>query len=532
MDTVLINFYTFILLMKVTKNIKKIVSKFPKLSNAGYQVLKRYWNIKANYINYNYPKQENIASITKTDLINYNKARPYGPMKKICYAPSTNLHFQMNGDVSSCSFNYDVIIGNVHQESVKAIWFGKKADVFRSTLANFNLDKCLSCSKVIAAKNYNSFPPLKYDMFGDDNTEYPTQMSFEMSNLCNYECIMCNEDFSSLIRKNRAKLPPVKYVYPTNFVEQLKEFIPHLKMTTFIGGEPLLIKPYIDIWEAILQQNKDCIIHIQTNGSILTDKFLKMIESRQFEIGISLDALNKKLFEAIRINANYDEVMENVSRLISLKNEGKVFLNINFCPLTVNWQELPKMVAFANKHDIPLKIVNVETPRHLALQYANENFLQTILSDLSQINIKSELSIIAKRNTDSFYYFLNTIKHYISISKNRAYAIQEMQSNSLENNLNELQSLMHQNLLFKNFDSMTIEKLFSSVKTYLEENYNQVPIATINETIIRTILSFKEAEHEVDNAISNEFDEGFRMYKRLLDEFVLLAKQEPIITTS
>lgn len=510
--------------MKITKNLKAFAGKYPKLSLLGYNVLQKYWHIKADFTDYNYPKNPDASTISLDKIKDYNKHRAFGPMKRICYAPFTNLHFQMNGDVSACSFNYDYTIGNIHHQTIKEIWFGDKANEFRSTLANFNLDKCLSCKKVLVSENYSSFPPLKYDIHASDKTDYPTQMSFEISNLCNYECIMCNEDFSSLIRKNRAKLPPVKYYYPANFIEQLKEFIPHLTMATFIGGEPLLIKQYFEIWSEILKVNKNCTIHVQTNGSYLPPQFLDMLESGQFEIGISIDSPLKETFELIRINSNFDEVEQNIKSLLNFKNDGKVFLNFNFCPLTVNWKELPQMVEYANNADVALKIVNIETPRHLALQYRSHKYLSEVFDVLNQHHFSiANDSLVVKRNVETFQHFLSSVHFYKEQALKRDAVFTSLKQHSLDELYKILDELIATNLLFKNFSDVDKKVIFDEMYKYIQATIKDNTIAT--NVLVRIIQGFKEAEHEVDNTTSKDTNVGLVMFKRVVDEFKMLEEE-------
>lgn len=404
--------------MKINKKIISIARQYPNIANIGHSILKNYWNIKANFEDYQFPKNAQKASVEKELVVNFNKNRPYGPKKKICYAPFNNLHFQINGNVSACSFNYDFIIGNVTNSTIKEIWLGEKAKEFRDKLANYNFEMCKSCEKVLTAKNYNSFPPLKYDMFADDDILYPNQMSFEMSDLCNFECIMCNENFSSLIRKKK-NLPPQKFKYPDRFFEELQEFLPHLKTATFIGGEPLIIKSYFRIWEDILTVNNSCVIHIQTNASFLPPRFLEMLETGQFDIGISLDATNKEIFEKIRINANFDDVQKNIQILKTYMDRNKVNLNINFCPLTENWEELPKIIEYSNKLNIPLKIVNVENPRHLSLQHKNVVYLNNIIQSLEKVNNFNPQNIIQEKNVHSYKQYLNHLSFLLKEAEER-----------------------------------------------------------------------------------------------------------------
>lgn len=514
--------------MEISNNIKKVAAKYPRIAFAGYKALQVYWKYKADFIDYGYPQDSGIASISLDDVKKYNKVRQFGPRKRICYAPFSNMHFQMNGDVSACSFNYDFTLGNIHNQSVKDIWFGDKANSFRSTLANYNMNKCLSCKHVFESGNYTSFPPLKYDIHGSDEVPYPTQMSFEISNLCNYECIMCNEDFSSLIRKNRMNLPPQKYMYPDNFLEQLEEFLPHLRIATFIGGEPLLIKQYFAIWEKILAVNKKCTIHIQTNGSYLPPAFLRMLESSQFEIGVSLDAPDKSTFESIRLNSNFDEVQSNIKTLLEYKKRGKIFMNFNFCPLVANWKVLPAMVDYANNADVALKIVNVETPRHLALQYRSERFLRDVHTYLlnAHIHTKKNLSIQTQRNVETFKNYLLTIESYIKRSQDSYCDMDVILVNNRTGLFELLYGLMKTNLLFNAFSVADKEYMYNEAVSYIltKSEAKSLTDDTINRVIAQIILSYREAEHQVDSTVSNDVKLGMMMYKRLIDEYILLEE--------
>lgn len=508
------------------KFLSKIANTFPRLSTVGYEVLKQFWSIQAGFLNYSYPKNEKEASVSYDKVLIYNKNRPFGPKKRICYAPFNNLHFQTNGDVSSCSFNYDFILGNVNNSSIKEIWFGEKAENFRNTLANYNFHKCQSCQNVLDANNYSSFPPLKYDIHSSDTAVYPTQMSFEMSNLCNYECIMCNENFSSLIRKNKTNLPPLKFSYPDSFFDELSEFIPHLQIATFIGGEPLLIKPYFKIWEKILELNKNCQIHIQTNGSYLSPRFLEMLESGQFDIGVSIDGVTKETFEMIRINANYDEVCENVKILKTYLDRGKISMNINFCPLVQNWKELPGMVEYASSLSIPLKIVNVENPRNLSLHHRSASYLKTILDYYSSITFETihhPNSIITKRNIKAFYDLQLQIKHLISESIRREEYFDNLDSIYRDKFTDRFNELFQTSKLFLNFTeeqrSHISEKLLTAIQNYTSNVNIQ------KRVLYRIYYMLVFFDHTAESQSSTNLEVAMKILSDAAQEFYLLENE-------
>ncbi|MEZ5054304.1 MAG: radical SAM protein [Chitinophagales bacterium] len=400
--------------MNISK-IKKIITNYPTIANLGYSIMKKYWNLKAHIMDYQYPSN-NKNSLSLESIIEYNKNRIIGPKKRFCYAPFNNIHFQVNGNITLCSFNKKLIIGNIKNQKIIEVWNNSEAIKHRKSMADYNLEKCRACNMALQFKNYSSLPPSKYDIFSSDDAMYPTQMSFEMSNLCNYECIMCNEELSSSIRKSK-KLLPIKNVYPDDFIHQLKEFIPHLKITTFIGGEPLIIKSYYSIWEEIIKNNKSCSIHIQTNGSYLPNKFLELLESGQFEIGVSLDAINKEKFENIRINAKYEVVIQNIEKLITFYEKGLINMNINFCLMSNNWQELPDVIKFCNERNLALKIILVYSPLNYDIKHMHPEAINLIYDTLSieKNNLNTKQNLISKKNYQSYIDTLNSINNFTKI---------------------------------------------------------------------------------------------------------------------
>jgi MoaA/NifB/PqqE/SkfB family radical SAM enzyme len=188
---------------------------------------------------------------------------------------------------------------------------------------------------------------------------WPTSMSFAISNACNYECLMCGGSWSSSIRKNREKKPPIKIPYDDNFVEELKDFIPHLKDVRMSGGEPFLNSFTYKILDLFIELNPNIEIVITSNGSILNSKIKNYIDKlKNLKISISLDAVNKKTYELIRKNSNFELVMNNMDYFIS-KN---VLSGIAVCPIIQNIYEILDIVDFCISKNIDFYFNNVYYP--------------------------------------------------------------------------------------------------------------------------------------------------------------------------
>ncbi len=102
------------------------------------------------------------------------------------------------------------------------------------------------------------------------------------------------------LRKYRDSLP----------VDQLEEFIPHLKEAKFLGGEPFLIDIYYKIWDKIIELNPSVKITITTNGTVFNKRVQEILEKLDCNIIMSIDAFNKTTYESIRIQGDYEKIWQ------------------------------------------------------------------------------------------------------------------------------------------------------------------------------------------------------------------------------
>ncbi|MBK8698401.1 MAG: hypothetical protein IPN29_02155 [Saprospiraceae bacterium] len=162
------------------------------------------------------------------------------------------------------------MLGIYPRTSVKEAWYGAAADTLRQYMVDGNLDGgCKLCHLAIESGNYSGTKARYYDgyahsidytkkngllkWFGKQSFKVlpPKVFEFELSNVCNLECVMCDGYFSSSIRQNREHLPPLSNPYDDKFVDERAEFLPGITDLKFLGGEPFLIDAYLKIWERV-----------------------------------------------------------------------------------------------------------------------------------------------------------------------------------------------------------------------------------------------------------------------------------------
>jgi MoaA/NifB/PqqE/SkfB family radical SAM enzyme len=175
---------------------------------------------------------------------------------------------------------------------------------------------------------------------------------------------MCSGRVSSTIRKNRENQEPLPFPYDDNFVEQLKEFIPHLKQAYFFGGEPFLIPIYYKIWEQIININPKVKIYAVTNGTVMNERIENILKKTDFNLTISIDSLVKERAESIRFGCDFEDVIKNIFKFQTFSHNN---ISISHTPMTINWFETPDIINFCNSIDAIINLSYVEGPPEFAL---------------------------------------------------------------------------------------------------------------------------------------------------------------------
>jgi MoaA/NifB/PqqE/SkfB family radical SAM enzyme len=368
---------------------------------------------------------ENRASMSaslKEAIAAFQQVRRPTDRSALCHAPSVSLNFDQSGNASACCYNRRYFLGRYPKNSLEEIWNGKRIQELRKTFKKFQFaEGCEQCEQHLVARNFSGMRIHGYDGINHrpdlkpSDTPMPRIMEFELSNLCNLECIMCSGFFSSLIRKNRELLEPMPQVYDDAFVEQLKPFLPYLAEAKFLGGEPLVNPIYFKIWQAILDINPKIHVVITTNATVLTSKTRRLIEAIRPHIVVSCDSLDPKIYESIRINAKYETMRENLETLIALTTPTHKGLSISVCPMKVNWHTIPDLLEFCTQKNIGLFFNTVTYPLKLSMKTMEKEDLNRAIKFLdARCDEKYALlpGKIARYNYANYQNMLNQLRFW------------------------------------------------------------------------------------------------------------------------
>lgn len=322
-------------------------------------------------------------SITQEILKAYNSTRYTNDLSNLCHAPFNNMYFNIHGQAAAC-WNTFWGAPTWPENSIHDIWFGDYFNKLRENIQKLNLsEQCYVCEGNILSGNHMATLARAYDNHLG-LTKYPRIMEFELSNKCNYECIMCRGELSSMIRKNREKLPPLISPYSVQFAEELKEFIPHLVDMRFNGGEPFLHDLCYTIFDHVAELNPEVEITVATNGSLWTKKVKDTLEKCKFRINVSIDSLDKDNYEAIRIHGNFDRLMNNVNEFSDYCKRNDRIFSVMINPMRQNWWEMPKFVHWCNENDHYLWFNTIVDPEHTSLMKWDRENLKEVYETLSK----------------------------------------------------------------------------------------------------------------------------------------------------
>jgi radical SAM protein with 4Fe4S-binding SPASM domain len=338
----------------------------------------------------------------------YNRTREFKYWLRICNAPFKSLYFSFDGTVYSCCVNRTHALGRYPEHTLSEIWNGERKKQLARHINHRDLSLgCQGCQYYLEKGNFDDLRAKYYD-FPKNNIRFPVFLEFELHNTCNLECIMCGGDFSSLIRKNREHRPPLPMVYDDRFVEQLSPFIPYLHRALFAGGEPFLIPVYYSIWEKIIEMNPACRIAFQSNGTVLNQKVKDILERGRFEVGLSIDSVNKEVYETIRVNSRMEDVINNARYFSEYCRAQKTDMHITACPMRINWRGIPDLVNFCNELNAYIRFNNVWYPPEQALWNLKSHELHEIRNVLEGYQFDGK-GTVADENRRYYHNFLNQL---------------------------------------------------------------------------------------------------------------------------
>lgn len=253
-------------------------------------------------------------------------------MKPKCLAPWHSILIRFNGDIVPDGL-YLNRYGNIFKQSLREIL---NSDIAKSTKESILKDtlppECIQCSRKenVTGHSRRIFFDHTIGPMIKENYEYTKEfhdirmIEFNMSNICNLKCRMCNGISSSAWIKDEKKLAELSPLYgrpvdhpefgyrdvSPDVVDRLFEFPEYFRNFEYLclkGGEPYMEPTNKKIMQKLIDLNlaKNTVLDFCTNGTIIDAEFDEL--ARQFKetkCTISIEGTGK-LYNYIRGGDNY-----------------------------------------------------------------------------------------------------------------------------------------------------------------------------------------------------------------------------------
>lgn len=288
-------------------------------------------------------------------LLSRRRARGQDPTPgpaPTCIAPLVALRLSPDGHVRACGLNAELDLGTIGPRTLRDVWTGPEMEALRAALAGGDYSMgCSVCGEARAAGKRAISHSAVYDRLGPPE-EWPRRIEFALSNTCNLQCVQCNGELSSAIRAQREHREPLRSPYTDDFFEELREFIPHLYMAEFIGGEPFLTRECRRLWDLMIELGVPAETHVTTNGTVWNERVERYLRALQMDVALSMDGVEPATQAAIRVGSDLAEVRANRERIFEVVRSYGGNLSLNFCVMRQNWQEFLPFVQEADELDV------------------------------------------------------------------------------------------------------------------------------------------------------------------------------------
>lgn len=234
------------------------------------------------------------------------------------------------------------IIGDLRRKTLAEIWDGRRIRKLRKRMGKGTPDRfCWGC------------------VFLEDRpmeavASFPDVLFFEPIVSCNlrcpqHVCMKLNADPLPYRKKRGWEFEP--------FVQKIVPFLKHVKEFRFYNyGEPFLNRDLPRMLTAARKANPSLYMLTSTNGMVLSETLAESLVLNQVDyLSVSIDGACQESYETYRRGGSLRHVLENVDRLVELKQRhksGKPVLHWRY--ILFRWndslEEMKKAVHLAQEH--------------------------------------------------------------------------------------------------------------------------------------------------------------------------------------
>jgi MoaA/NifB/PqqE/SkfB family radical SAM enzyme len=184
-------------------------------------------------------------------------------------------------------------------------------------------------------------------------------------------------------------------------LKKIFPLFPYLEHVEWQGGEVFLLDYFKDLFEktAGFRNIRQCIT---TNGLFIDEEWAKMLSFSRTILRISVDAVTKGTYEAIRRNAKYEDLLKSLYYIKEQKHRGNegFRLSLSAVAMKSNYRELDKFPEFCLQYGItslgfsvllpdavPWENIYAESPDNLKIKNYLKDEIKNIKAECERYGI-------------------------------------------------------------------------------------------------------------------------------------------------
>ncbi len=151
----------------------------------------------------------------------------------------------------------------------------------------------------------------------DRSPHFPPLIHVEPTNACNLRCVHCHHH----VGNNPSLVRPFGIMKMDVFAKVVEEAAAlNCAVTLNVQGEPTLHPRFVDMVAAL--KDKGIFVSIITNGTRMTEELARALLGLGLDrVVFSFDAIDKDIYEAVRVRSKFEPTLANILRFLRLNEE-------------------------------------------------------------------------------------------------------------------------------------------------------------------------------------------------------------------
>lgn len=347
--------------------------------------------------------------------------------KTFCVYPWTHQMIDTNGAVKLCCVAEDPTTkesGNhmsVKNKNLSELWNDPYMQSVRQRMLNGQQVKdCGQCYRKERRGEYSFRQRANEGITNEDRQivvdQLPHYLDIRFGNLCNLKCRMCTGIYSKmlgeelegiadqdeefrLLAPDSAKSYTFDWYENPTFWDDLKNYMPSVKLIYLTGGEPTLVQGNYEFLQQLIDKGfaQNISLVFNTNVTNFQQKFLDLINQfKKVTLNLSIDGV-EGVQEYIRYPSKWTHIQKNLALLMKKVQQSDTKYDLVFTPTVsiINVAHLSTFINwaydFANTHQAPnvvwdMQPIFLHGPQFQDMIYATTDYRNYTLEQLDNVD--------------------------------------------------------------------------------------------------------------------------------------------------